>query len=57
MVDILVELDDRTIHTLLRRAEQSSRSLNDEMLSILEAAAAEEADTLDEADEEQGTAL
>lgn len=33
MVDILVELDDRTIHTLLRRAEQSSRSLNDEMLS------------------------
>ena len=56
MVDILVELDDRTIHTLLRRAEQSSRSLNDEMLSILEAAAAEETDTLDEADEEQGTA-
>lgn len=53
MVDILVELDERTIHTLLHRAEQASRSLNDEMLSILEAAAAEETDTVDEADDDQ----
>jgi plasmid stability protein len=41
MADLLVELDDRTIHALLRRAESAGRSLNDEMLSILRAAAAD----------------
>ena len=44
MADILVELDDRTIHALLLRAESAGRSLNDEMLSILRAAAAAEGD-------------
>ena len=42
MVDLLVELDDRTIHALLLRAKSAGRSLNDEMLSILKAAAADE---------------
>ena len=39
MTDLLVDLEDEAIHTLLHRAERNGRSLNDEMLAILSAAA------------------
>ena len=42
MVDLLVDLTDTTIRTLLRRAEHAGHSLNDEMVAILEAAVADE---------------
>jgi hypothetical protein len=52
MADPLVELDDRTIHPLMHRAEESRLSLNDVMLEILVAAAAEEPDLTDGGDDE-----
>ncbi|MEK7692812.1 MAG: hypothetical protein AAB349_01305 [Chloroflexota bacterium] len=49
MVDLLVDLADTTIRTLLHRAERAGHSLNDEMLAILEAAVADESSAPDEA--------
>ena len=42
MEDLIVDLDDTTVQSLLRRAFLNRRSLNDEMLAILREAVSDD---------------